>query len=689
MARRVRIHADTYYVPTEDGVYLQGNHGPVVLRGSSISQWVDQLAPYLDGRFSVDELSRGLAPDRQKMIEDIVASLRSRGVARERREDVPNPLAAAETRRYAPEITFIDYFRDSAAAAFAHYRFLRALVVGGGTLLPTVARAALRSGLRTVHAVTSSDELTGRTQLAAVLEEARRRDPDQRLVHVRLAEVTDEGLERLLRQADLVLYAADVRPDVMSAVQRGCARAGVPLGQVVLGDGEVWLVPVGSDTPGWSAAQPRLRPVASEGTDHPRARVGDPAAAAAAARLMQDAFRVVAGTAEPGDPERLTRIDVETLDAEEHRFLAHPFTLPVRADTEAEFGERMAELAKGEPLTGEEFSRRAARCVDSRFGIVTLHEHDWAQSPLHVTEARAYPVGLPGSDDWVRVVGAAFAYDEARSAAAMRGLMRYAGLTVDPRRLVDASGSPLVSPTEDPSAALAALRNGTLAAAVWGRGLVEPRDVRPVPCTLVYPWLRSTATQDRPPAGLGAGLDWETAVLSGLLGHCHRRTLEVVARATTAYPLVDLTAVALDEAGTRCRDLLATLDKLPNVYEIRGTAGVPTYAFCSGPDTIAYATEASPTSALTAGLTQVLRAVQASAHEQPPLAPATAPTLPQHLRGGPGKVIAMSESQLWDTPTLAARLHQAGLTTLVAPLDHDPRLAQIMPYLVHVVTHHE
>jgi hypothetical protein len=79
----------------------------------------------------------------------------------ERDDDKPSPLTAAEASRYAYEIAFLDYFRDSAAAAFARFRTRTVGVVGTGPLLPAVVGAALRTGLRTVHVVITENPDTG------------------------------------------------------------------------------------------------------------------------------------------------------------------------------------------------------------------------------------------------------------------------------------------------------------------------------------------------------------------------------------------------------------------------------------------------------------------------------------------------------------------------------------------------
>jgi hypothetical protein len=674
------LRPDTYRVPVDDGLYFLGHQGPVYLTGASIATWVERLAPYLDGRYTLADLTQSLTPERREMVERLVTTLRSRDVVRERGEDVPSPLPEAEAARYGPEITFLDQFRDAAAPTFARYRAGTAVVVGAGPLLPAVVRAARRSGLATIRVDSpgGSDE---------------------------------EELARLVSGASVVLQVGEDRvPASTRALERVCARAGVPMAQAVVHPGEAWLAPAGGDAATrWSAVRPRLRPASAPpggngptGPASPASPAGAAARVAVASTLVHRAFRAFTGVDEARPPDRLIRIDLDTLVNEEHQFLAHPYALPAVPLAEDGFRERVAALAGGERLSEEEFSRRAARCVGERFGIVTLDEHDWVQSPLYVTGATVYPPGRAG----VATTRVGFTYQAARVAATMRALAHYGELTVDPRRLTDPAGRPLAAlDGNDLPQALAALRTGALTGEAWGYELPDlpPTSparcaVRRVPAGLAFPRLasanRPAANRPEALAGLAAGFDWGEAVRDGLLGCCRQLTLDAVRRvaaghaapghATNGYPAVDLDPVRLEPEGERSRALLAAIDEHPEVYDITGPLGVPTYAFCLGPDTVAATTGHSPASALSAGLVQALRAVQARVHGQPAVAPPAGPELPPHVRG---RILTTVDetAAVWGVAALADRLRDIGRVAVAVPLDHDPRLAELMPYLVHVV----
>ena len=50
---RLKLRDDAFYAPTGDGICIFTNTGKVVLTGPSVFQWIDRLAPYLDGRYTL------------------------------------------------------------------------------------------------------------------------------------------------------------------------------------------------------------------------------------------------------------------------------------------------------------------------------------------------------------------------------------------------------------------------------------------------------------------------------------------------------------------------------------------------------------------------------------------------------------------------------------------------------------
>lgn len=72
---RPKLRGDTKCVPTPDGVYLQDNRRVLRIPGKQVYQWVDRLAPCLDGNRSPAELTDGLSADRAEMVDQLASDL--------------------------------------------------------------------------------------------------------------------------------------------------------------------------------------------------------------------------------------------------------------------------------------------------------------------------------------------------------------------------------------------------------------------------------------------------------------------------------------------------------------------------------------------------------------------------------------------------------------------------------------
>jgi hypothetical protein len=77
---RLKLRDDAYYAPTGDGICILTNSGETVLTGRSIFQWVDRLAPYLDGRYTFAGLTASMPGDRKEMTGRVINALREKGM---------------------------------------------------------------------------------------------------------------------------------------------------------------------------------------------------------------------------------------------------------------------------------------------------------------------------------------------------------------------------------------------------------------------------------------------------------------------------------------------------------------------------------------------------------------------------------------------------------------------------------
>ena len=685
---RLALRADAYHAQSPTGAVILTHQGTVSLTGASIHQWIDRLAPFLDGRYSLPELTAALPPERRQLVEQIVTTLLERGVVREIRADEPHGLSPSDTAAYRAELDFLGYFRDSAGRAFERYRDSPVLVLGSGWLLPVVVRAGLRSGLRLVRAVVTPERPTD----PALPQSCAQRDEGQLLEWHSQRVDTEEEVAVLLDGAELVVHVCDHSVVARAGLlERLCGQRGVPLVEAIVTGEAVWVGPagrVGVDGPGASDGWRCL--VALEGAhSSPPGEVATTVAGAAATvvagQLVQDLFRYATEVAAPSPRPRLTRIQPGTLRGETHHFLAHPFSLAATAASEAEFLDRISELDARAPLDAEEFSRHAAACTDARLGVFgEVTEDNFAQLPVHVAQTRVSdPVSLLGTDAPRPVVtGAGVDFATARYQAALGALATYASLMVDPRRLLTGDGQAPLPLAGDLPAALARLRSGELAGWVRALSLTDGRP-RLLAADKVFPALRQPRAPYRSPLGVAAAYSWPEVVTAGLIQHCRQLTIAETTASTGLFPLVDLDSVPADKVLGWCLTMVAALGEPVTVHEVTGSLGVPTFACSLGGRTVAYGCGVSSTDALREGLLRLLLAYQARANDEPAYAPAAVPGFASPLRSEAARPV-VSRPPL-ELPALVAALARRGYHAAVVPLDHDQEVCRIMPYLAHVV----
>jgi hypothetical protein len=327
--------------------------------------------------------------------------------------------------------------------------------------------------------------------------------------------------------------------------------------------------------------------------------------------------------------------------------------------------------------------------LQPRLGVLDeVTERDFAQMPLAVSQVQVSdPVRLLGARVPLPVVtGVDLSLTQARRAAVLRGLATYGSLMVDPRRLHVARDA--VDPrTGDPDEDLASLLAGDWYGFAWGHGLADGR-----PCEIsavdVFPALRPVGSTYEPPVGAAAGYDWAEAVRTGLLSRCRQLTVAELTDGRRPATPVDWTQVSLDGPGDRYGAMVKIIGQRLDVYDVTGSPGVPTLAFSLDGTTVAYASGLSFGAALRDGLGEVLLAYQANTNRDTGYAPARVPALPspppsRQARGA--SRLAPCPDWSTDEEAMLVRLRQLGWTAVAVPLDHDPAVTDIMPYLVVIV----
>ncbi|MFD4506431.1 hypothetical protein [Streptomyces sp. NPDC058457] len=245
---------------------------------------------------------------------------------------------------------------------------------------------------------------------------------------------------------------------------------------------------------------------------------------------------------------------------------------------------------------------------------------------------------------------------------------------------------------EDLSAVLAALaghlagrsRLGAVAprSAVWGLDLDTGVLLRVPAGRLAVP----AGRPGHPPMGVAAGLTWVSALEAGMTAHCEALLARLLAEPGTRVPRLCLAGLCdgrcspddcAKSATGAARRLYAAGE--PVAHDLSGLLSLPGCAIRVGsrPDTVV-ATGASRAEAVRRAIARALRALTAAADPGPRTLPAIGPD--QEL---PPPGAGPSSPVHWSRPLDALRAQ--GLTPVAVLLDQDPRVNEVLPYLVHVV----
>ncbi|WP_408994582.1 hypothetical protein [Streptomyces sp. 1268] len=642
-----RMRVGTFFTPTTegDGVLLTRGSEVVTFQGGSTYAWLERLSPHLTGAHSVQDLTAGLPEPKQRMIERLIGALHESGFVRDVGLDEPHELSARELESYASEIAFVEAFRDSPALRFQRFRRARVLAVGSGAVFTSVVEGALLSGVERLSARLTSSDPVDRARLEQLVAGARASDPAQDLETGTVAEDDPAGLRRAVGSADVVLYAADVAaPGLLGALDGACAELGRTLIPVTLRGGEAWVGPVCAGRRPevrWESLWRRLGGRAA-GESGPHRFLTGPVPGIVANHLVFRAFEHLTDVADESAWPDVVRVDLETLQTSVHPLTPHPLIGSGSAPTGAGRDRGPAGRA---PVGPDQLAERVGPLTDGRLGVLgAVSEEHFEQFPLRVVRLPVSDPHRPGVpfDVW----GAGRDFAGARDAALRHGLAAYAVRCADPRR--------------------------SDAGRVTGYSLTDDAPVL-VPLTEVFAGPEEGAVGG-PPAGTAAGPTWAAAVEQALLDHCLRRAGSAPEGDPVAFGRLELTPNA--------RDFLALLDASGQQTIAHRRAALPgshAYAFRLGSGPAEYGVGLTAGEAAESGLGRLLLAHQSRGAGQPAYAPS------------PGVALATTRPEGADATrhrALVAAFRAAGLDPVAVPLDHDPAVHEVLPYVVRVVLLH-
>ncbi len=694
---RPKLKGDTFYLPTGDGVFLRNNQSSYKIKGQAMYRWIERLAPYLDGQHTLAELVDGLDEERQAMVTQLITTLQSNHFLKDVSQDLPHTLSPLELETYAPEIAFIDSFRDSAALRFERFRTHQVLVIGSGLTLTATAHACLKSGLRQVAVMTMAECQTPARRHQDELQPA--------LYEIAIPDWNNEAEVRAaLQPFDTILHVSD-RPMLARAqmLNKYCITHGKTLFQALIVADHAWIGPlVRPDSVGcWECAWRRLQGnranmavefpayAFQDQPARPLSRfIAPPTAALIANQLSFELLKYVTEAGPLETQQRLVEIDLETLYSQPHPFLPHPLCTACQQAiprTEAAFLAAVRQLEQGEPLEQDLFSKQVIPCFETRLGLFSaLNEDDFTQLPLVACKA---VVSNPMPQENLRapqaLLGIGNNLSTARRHAALQACELYASSLVDRRRL----------PAGD-------LRQKSLPPVDRFFGEVLPTEVTEwtwaaelsggqaclVPAALAYPALRARASR----LGIGSGMSWTEALCRGFLSLCQHLTITQLGERRKPYPQINPTTIPLEPEGTAQRHTLSYIlvetEEILKVYDVTGPLQLPTFAFCLDGRTVACTTRFSVAQALRDGLEMVLMSWQLADGEENALVPAV-PDLPSALRSDDISTPVYDVPEEWSERLqwLLGALQKLGWCALATLLDPDPALSAVQPYIASVL----
>jgi hypothetical protein len=232
-ALRLFLPQDTIFLRADDGLVLRRGDRRILVKGRSIAEQFDKIAPLLSGERTLAEVL-GMDSEAQaagSAIGRLLVELVDRRFLLARSEGDRAALPAGERARWRDIIAFLGHYVDNPITAFRAFRAGRVLLLGHGCMHRSFARSMAVNGIRELH--------VGRIE--SVADQADAQDVEAALADIGMADVRvarSADVQGELATFDAVCYVADV-PDLAAVDHLSCAcrAVGVPLFTgTVLGD---------------------------------------------------------------------------------------------------------------------------------------------------------------------------------------------------------------------------------------------------------------------------------------------------------------------------------------------------------------------------------------------------------------------------------------------------------------------
>lgn len=698
---RPQWKTDTYYIPTSDGVYLRGNANRLILKGKSLYPLLERLVPNLNGNVTLEEITGGLDADRKRMVTNLIEKLSAHHFLQDTSQDQPHTLLPSELENRAQDLAFIESFQSSAAYRFECFRNKQLLLIGSGPGFTALVQASLQCGAKQISVIVTPEDETGANSRQDVLDLAARYASEQTAQLLDTLSWENEAeVRNTIQVYDAILHFAE-RPMLARAqlINRLCVEQQKPLIQAMIANDYAWVGPLVCPETGacwecaWRRLQANLPDQFSHGAflDQPAVSgsrsLTRPEATVIANRVLFILFQHFTQTGSLETAGKVSAIDLATLLSENHAFLPHPHCLasqhPV-AQTASRFLEQVQRLQRQDPIDQHIFLENFMACVDEKFGPFTAFDNTrFVQAPLAV-----YQITLSNSffkehqAEPLTVSAVSIDTRDAGIRAAQKACEWYAANLIDQRRLPSPETGqqesfPMISTDQLVGSEVLAPENESW---TWALDL-QTQQASLVPAISVF---SASGKQER---GVASGKTWEEALCLALFDQCNHLAVEQLQNAQQAYPQVDLANAPMTPEGVYLSRLLKAVDAHIAVYDVTGPLGIPTFVTCLGEKAVAYSTHCDGTQALSLGLEQALQHYQAEQFQQPDYAPVPVPDFPLRLRGDQLSVPRTTCPDEWSDRLewLLQQLQVGGFSAFAVPLNHDPALARVFPFIARVL----
>lgn len=707
---RPKFNPDTCYIPVRDGVYLRSNHSGLILKGKSLYSLLEHLIANLNGNATIEEITDGLDRDRKRMVTKLIEKLLTHQFLKDVSQDQPHTLRPVELATYSTNIAFIESFRTSAASQFERFCDKRLLIIGSGLSFTSLVQASLQCGVRRIDVIVTPESVVASNSRLSMLDLFSTYDPEQTVQSIDVSHWDDEdGVLDTIQAYDAILHFSD-RPMLAQAqlLNRLCIQQQKIFIQAIVVDDHAWIGPLVRPEAEecWECAWRRLQSNLThfseqlshyEFYDQPTVSAGRfftlPTATLAANRLIFELFKYFTQTGFRETAGNLIDIDLETFLSKSHSFLPHPYCQACQhpvVPTASQFLEQMQQLQHQDSIDLDTFFDNFAHCVDDRLGLFTAIDDDkFVQVPLTVYQASlANLMLMKCQSKTLNVVAASTDVRNARRRVCQKACERYAANLVDRRRLVSREAVQQYTLPAISTDQLIGIKPYLTDVEMWTWALnLHTQQASLIPAIQVFSSLYEKEQETESEVGIASAMTWEEAICQALLDWCHYLTVEELKASQHLYLQVDLARVPMTPEGTYLYDLLKATGRQITVYDVTGPLQVPTFAMCLNDKVVSYSTHCDGAQALSMGLEQVLQKYQSERFQQPEYAIAPVPDLPTTLRSDQLHVPQYTLPDAWSARQewLLQKFQTNSLRAFVIPLDHDPALVQVFPYIVRVL----